>query len=108
MDTLLDKHVPAARCLRGDKQPEPGVSGELHNPLDCHAGMWSSSDYSTLFYVLCFYVFLSCMLWASGPEIKVILSYFNLSIRDSMPKPCRNAGTASETSCWILGGRRGG
>ena len=23
--------------------------------------MWSSSDYSTMFYVLCFYVFLSCM-----------------------------------------------
>ena len=41
--------------------------------------MWSSSDYSTLFYVLCFYVFLSCMLWASGTEIKVILSYLLLS-----------------------------
>ena len=29
-------------------------------------------------YVLCFYVFLSCMLWASGPEINVILSYLIL------------------------------
>ena len=42
--------------------------------------MWSSSDYSTLFYVglLCFYVFLSRVLWASGSEIKVILSYLIL------------------------------
>ena len=59
--------LSAARCLREAKHPEPRVSGELHNPLDCHAG-----------------------------------------IRDSMPKPCRNVGTASETSCWILGGSRGG